>query len=90
MPADSLSLSIGVGCKINIIGFIRFLFQILNKSFLTLYDGIFRSEIMLNINRKPCRRQIANMTHGGNNLIPLAEIAFYIFRLCRRLHNYKL
>ena len=90
MPAYRLALSIGVGGEIDTFAFFSLFAKLLNKIFLALYDGVFRGEIVLYIHRQARRGKVAHMAHRSYDIIPLSEIALYIFRLCGRLDYNKL
>ena len=54
-------------------------------SLFSFYNGVFRREVVLDIDAQLRRGQVADMTHRGDYLIAGSEIFFNCLRLCGRL-----
>ena len=85
VPRYRFSLAIRVGCEDNFIAFFNIFFQLADELLFSFYNGVFRREVMLDIDAQLRRGQVADMTHRGDYFIAGSEIFFNCFRLCRRL-----
>ena len=85
VPRYRFSLAIRVGCEDNFIAFFNIFFQLADELLFSFYNGVFRCEVVLDIDAQLRRGQVADMTHRGDYLIAGSEIFFNCFRLCRRL-----
>ena len=90
MPRYRLSLAVGVGCEIDLIGILRFLFQLGDKRTLAAYVYIFRLEAVFYIYSECALRQVAYVTYRRYHLIAGAEIILDRSRLGRRLNYNKM
>ena len=86
MPADGLSLTIGVGCQINIICFFRFFSEISHNICLILGNLIRRPEMIFNINTEAFFAfdgKVADMSFTGYNGIVRSQVFSDCLGLCR-------
>ena len=85
VPRYRFSLAIRVGCEDNFIAFFNIFFQLADELLFSFYNGVFRREVVLDIDAQLRRGQVADMTHRGDYLIAGSEIFFNCLRLCGRL-----
>ena len=83
MPGYRFSLTVRVGSEIY--GFCVFaeLFELVYYILVILHRNILRLKIVFYVNSKGALRQIAQVSHGGNDLIIAAEILLDRFGLSR-------
>ena len=83
VPRNCLSLSIRVGCEVNLVAFFCELFKFFYKLFFTFDDFVFWCKFFLYINAESGFRQISYMSHRRNYLVISAEVFFDCFSLSR-------
>ena len=90
VPGDRLALAIGVGRQNELVRVFDRpgdLVQALLRLGIDLPD---HAKIGIRLDRTGFGRQVANMAERGQNFVALAEILIDRFRLCGRLHQYKI
>ncbi len=74
MPADGLTLAVGVGRKIDIFAFLCRVAELIDDFFLSRKRQILRLKVMLDIHAHRAFRQVAQMTHTGLDQIIRPQI----------------
>ena len=88
MPADGLSLTVGVGGKIDIVALFGFIPQLFYQLPLALDILIVRGKVILHIHAQPGSRQVAHMAHRGHHFIVGAKVLLDGMRLGRGFHDH--
>ena len=83
MPRYSLALSVRVGCKIDGLCALAELFKSVYNILVILDRNVLRLKIVLYIDTKRALGEVTQVSHGGNDLIVVAQIFFNGLRLCR-------
>ena len=90
VPADSLSLSVRVGCEVDFIRFFYLFFKSFYYGFFVGGYDVIRLIIFSHVHAEAFFGEIPDVSAAGVYLVLAAEIFFYGLRLRGRFHDYKL
>ena len=82
MPGNRFPFAVGVGCQIDLIGFLRLGFQFFDGLFFIIADAVGCFEIVVDVNAQAIlsfNGQIADMSLGGNYFVILTQVFFDCF-----------
>ena len=88
MPADGLSLTIGVGRQVHIVALFGFGAQLFYQLALALDILIVWGKVILHIHAQPGSRQVAHMAHRSHHFIVGAKVLLDSMRLGRGFHDH--
>ena len=88
MPADGLSLTIGVGRQVHIVALFGLGTQLFYQLALALYILIVWGKVILPIHAQAGSRQVPHMAHRGQHLIVRPQVLLYGMRLGRGFHDH--
>ena len=88
VPADGLSLTIGVGRQVHIVALFGLGAQLFYQLALALDILIVWGKVILHIHAHPGSRQVAHMAHRGHHFIVGAKVLLDGMRLGRGFHDH--
>jgi hypothetical protein len=90
VPGDRFAFAIGVGRQNELIGVLHRAGDIVQPLLRLGIDFPKHAEIGTGVDRTAFGRQVAHMAKGGQDFVAFSEIFVDRFRLCGRLHQYKI
>ena len=87
MPRNRFAFAVGIGCEINLFGFLRQLLEFFDDFFFLVRHAILRREAVVHIHRKLRLQQVAHMSHRRADRVSLAEKTTDSLRLRGRFND---